>query len=236
MENPVPQSYSVYSDASFVKQYLDSIQGNAWNAYYERPSTLTLLTDVTDKRILDAGCGPGIVSKELIKRGATVTAIDYSPAMIKMAKSLLGATAQTMIVDLNNGLPLFDDSCFDIVYSSLTVHYIDDLDVLFGEFYRVLQPGGALIFSTDHPESPGFKLNPVYEKRIDRVFWDSFNISLQIIRRPWNDIMESLNRSGFKVDKIKDAQPTGDCKVRFPDVYENLKYNRYFICVRALKQ
>lgn len=92
------------------------------------------------------------------------------------------------------------------------------------------------IFSTDHPESPDFKSNPVYEKRVNSVFWSGFNVSMVIIQRPWSDILTSLKRSGFEIDEIKDAQPTQTCKERFPEAYEVLKDNRYFICVRALKR
>ncbi len=122
------------------------------------------------------------------------------------------------------------------MYSSLTIHYIDNLNLLFSEFFRILKPGGIFIFSTDHPESPGLKANPVYERRVKNVCWSGFNVSLSIIQRPWNDIVTRLEQSGFKIDEIRDAQPTETCKQRFPEACKELKNNPHFISVRAIKQ
>jgi SAM-dependent methyltransferase len=40
---------------------------------------------------------------------------------------------------------------FDLCYSSLALHYINDVKRLFGEIHASLAPGGALVFSTEHP-------------------------------------------------------------------------------------
>lgn len=236
MKNPTSKSYDIYSNSDFVKQYLESIKDNPWNTYYERPSTLSLLPDIHNRRILDAGCGPGIVSRELLNRGGIVTSVDFSPAMIETAKNIVGNKANVILLDLNSELHMFNDNCFDVIYCSLTIHYINDLDLLFSEFFRIMSPRGIFIFSTDHPESPALTSNPVLRKRTQTVFWSGFNISLEIIQRPWNDILGSLRRSGFTIDKIINAKPTDECQIRFPDVYQDLKLNRHFICVRVVSK
>ncbi len=229
------KTYSIYSNSDFVDKYFESIQHNAWNAYYERPSSLSLLPDITNKRILDAGCGPGIVSKILRERGALVTSVDYSPAMVDVAKKVLGETGDIKCMDLNLGLPNFDDKAFDIIYCSLTIHYIDDLEFLFKEFCRVLRKGGVLIFSTDHPDSPAFKDSPITAKRVNDVVWENFGITLRVIERPWGDILSSLEKANLRIEKIIDAEPTEQCRFYFPQTYQYLKENRHFICLRATK-
>ncbi|MEM2960855.1 MAG: methyltransferase domain-containing protein, partial [Candidatus Bathyarchaeia archaeon] len=62
--------------------YAATIDTKPHNAYLERPATLSLLPEVKDKRVLDAGCGPGVYSEWLIRHGAKVIAIDISPRMI----------------------------------------------------------------------------------------------------------------------------------------------------------
>ncbi len=60
------------------------------NAYYERPATLSLLPEVRGKQVFDAGCGPGVSSKWLVRHGATVFAADASANMVALARRRLG--------------------------------------------------------------------------------------------------------------------------------------------------
>jgi SAM-dependent methyltransferase len=53
---------------------------------------------------------------------------------------------------------------FDLVYSSLALHYVENLSGLMSQAYRSLVPGGALVFSVEHPiftapVEPGWSLN-----------------------------------------------------------------------------
>ena len=73
---------------------------DSFNAYYERPGTISLLGDVTGLRVLDAGCGPGALSKWLVDNGATVTAMDVSPEMVRLARQRMGDRARILTADL----------------------------------------------------------------------------------------------------------------------------------------
>jgi ubiquinone/menaquinone biosynthesis C-methylase UbiE len=233
MKNSISISYSIYSDADFVDRYAGNILDNPWNACYERPSTLSLLPDIHDKKLLDAGCGPGVTTEILVNKGATVTAVDYSPPMIEKARKRVGGKAEISLVDLNDGLGLFPDDEFDIIFSSLTIHYIDDLNMLFSEFSRVLKQDGLLVFSTDHPENPDFLENPVTEKRLNNVPWSNYGINMQVYERPWEDIITALKDHNFEIEKVMDATPTEECSIKYPKEYEYLRSNPHFICVRA---
>ena len=69
----VVASYQVIGERH-AKQALDSV----YNDYYERPVMYTLLGEVTGRRVLDAGCGPGSYAQWLSEHGATVLALDAS--------------------------------------------------------------------------------------------------------------------------------------------------------------
>lgn len=135
---------------SFAEAYTASNETNLINAYYERPAMLSLAGDVAGRRILDAGCGAGPLFEALRDRGATVTGIDKSAGMLRLARRRLGEDADLQVAELGQPLP-FPDDTFDDVTASLVLHYLEDWGPALGELRRVLKPGGRLIASVDHP-------------------------------------------------------------------------------------
>jgi len=97
-------------------------------------------------RILDVGCGDGVLSTRLAQAGARVTGIDASADMLAAARHR--AKAAGVEVDLVEGdagdLP-FPDEHFDCVVSVATLCFVDDPRPTIGEIVRVLKPGGRLI-------------------------------------------------------------------------------------------
>src|SRR6185503_2461933 len=75
-----------FSYDEIAEAYASGVDNAPYNAFYERPATLALVPDVSGAHILDAGCGSGFYSEELIKRGARVSAIDGSVKMTKHAE------------------------------------------------------------------------------------------------------------------------------------------------------
>src|SRR4028118_308387 len=86
---------------ALAEAFAAAVETKPHNAFYERPATLSLLPDVAGKRILDAGCGPGIYSEWLAKNGAKVVAVDASPKMFELAKRKLGNAVEVRIADLS---------------------------------------------------------------------------------------------------------------------------------------
>ena len=123
----------------------------SFNAYYERPATISLLGDMTGHRVLEAGCGPGALTEWLAGNGALVTAFDVSPEMVRLAHERLGRRARILTADLAEPLAFATDASFDLVVASLVMHYLADWTAPLAEFHRILAPGGAVVFSTHHP-------------------------------------------------------------------------------------
>ncbi|MEV5081220.1 class I SAM-dependent methyltransferase [Streptomyces sp. NPDC056159] len=99
---------------SFAEAYSAESESNLVNAYYARPAMLALAGDVAGRRILDAGCGSGPLSAALRDRGAVVTGVDASAAMLALARRRLGNDVALHLADLSSPLP-FDDGAFDDV-------------------------------------------------------------------------------------------------------------------------
>ncbi|HET7509783.1 MAG TPA: methyltransferase domain-containing protein [Solirubrobacterales bacterium] len=97
-----------------------------------------------DEVAVDAGCGSGRVTAELIERlpDGRVIAVDGSAAMVEKAKERLGERADYLVSDL---VELELPESVDLVFSTATLHWISDHDALFARLRAALKPGGRLV-------------------------------------------------------------------------------------------
>jgi SAM-dependent methyltransferase len=118
-----------------------------WDALRLRPGA----------RLLDAGCGSGQFAISFASRGARVTGVDFSPAMIARARdnaAAHGATVEWRIGDVTRlSEPL---AVYDAVQARVLLQFVPDVPAVLREFRRVLKPGGRLLASV-----PG-ALSPIY--------------------------------------------------------------------------
>jgi len=101
-------------------------------------------------RSLEIGAGTGYFSLNLLRAGVVgeATATDISPGMLTTLAGnalRLGLEVDTVACDAE-ALP-FEDESFDLVFGHAVLHHLPHLDRAFGEFYRVLRPGGTLVFA-----------------------------------------------------------------------------------------
>ncbi len=117
------------------------------------PAFFTFVGDLSGMDILDAGCGEGYNTRLLAGRGARMTGVDISPAMIAAAreeeeKNLLGIRYESASMsDLN----CFEESTFDAVLSTMALMDTPDYEAALHAFHRPLKPGGLFAFSVTHP-------------------------------------------------------------------------------------
>jgi trans-aconitate 2-methyltransferase len=101
-----------------------------------------------DERVLDAGCGSGRVTEQLVERvpEGRVIALDGSPSMVDAARERLarfGDRIEYVVADL--GVPLPIDGKVDAVLSTATFHWVPDHDALFANLAAVTRAGGWLV-------------------------------------------------------------------------------------------
>lgn len=211
---------------------------NEWNGHYDRPNTVALVPEVDGRQVLDAGCGPGWYSEWLLKRGAEVTALDVSPAMLAQARKRLGDRADLVWADLERPLP-FVDASFDAIVSGLVLEYVHDWHSTMREFYRVLKPGGVLVFSCQHPFADFCRHTETdyYDIALVSDEWSSFGgkVTVPFYRRPLSDIIEAVIESGFRLERLLEPRPLAEIKERDPDSYAKLSKYPHFLWIRAAK-
>lgn len=111
----------------------------------------TLLPPLAGLDVVDLGCGYGWFCRYAAQRGArSVSGLDVSQKMLDRARqSTESAQVSYLRADLDQlELPT---AAFDLAYSSLTLHYLEDLPRFFRNVHDALRPGGSLVFSIEHP-------------------------------------------------------------------------------------
>ena len=105
------------------------------------------------QRVLDVGCGTGVVAVTAARAAAKVSGLDLSPVLIELAKK--NASLAGVEVDFREGdveeLP-YGDASVDVVLSQFGHMFAPRAEVALAEMLRVLRPGGTIAFSTWPPE------------------------------------------------------------------------------------
>ena len=117
----------------------------------EWPSLRSMLPDLQGRRILDLGCGFGWFSRWAREQGAkSVRGFDVSENMLNRAIEM---TCDDGIVYQKSDLEQIElaEAGVDLVFSSLTLHYVENLARVFTSVHRALIPGGWFVFSIEHP-------------------------------------------------------------------------------------
>jgi len=225
----------LYDDPALARAYARVTAANVCNAAYERPAVRDVLGDVRGLDVLDAGAAAGEHSAWLAEHGARVVALDASEAMVHIARARLGDAATVLCADLARPLPLADAS-FDVVLSSLTLHYVEDWLPTLREFARVLRPGARLVVSTHHPaltDDPGADYHAV---RLVEEGWDGFGegpVPMRFYHRPLERIVGDVLAAGFVLRALREPRPSAEADARDPTVAARLRTRPWFLILDA---
>jgi 2-polyprenyl-3-methyl-5-hydroxy-6-metoxy-1,4-benzoquinol methylase len=141
-----------YDEPEFFEEYSRmprSVHGLAAGMEWE--TFRALLPDLRDRRVLDLGCGFGWHCRYVHEQGANkVVGIDLSEKMLARARATTDAPEieyrRCAVEDIE-----VSAHEFDIVISSLALHYIEAFDLVCRKIHRCLVPNGLFLFSVEHP-------------------------------------------------------------------------------------
>ena len=143
---------NIFDDQTFFTEYQKLRDNRAnYNNLIEQPAMKKLMPDTAGKSVLDLGCGCGQSCVDFVRNGAeSVLGIDISEKMLAVANK---EAKNDKIKYLQMSMSELDKLSmkFDIVYSSLAFHYVPDFQKLANDIYNLLNTGGYLLFSQEHP-------------------------------------------------------------------------------------
>jgi len=188
------------------------------NDTLEKPVILELAGEVVDKRVLDLGCGDAKFGVELLAMGCqSYFGIDGSNNMIEVAQQTLktsaGRAEQSSLESW-----AYPTEQFDLVFSRLVLHYIDDIKSLFKKVADTLAPDGRFIFSVEHPVITSSEKR--WEGRGKRQDWlvdDYFHpgrrenhwLGGHVVKyhRTVEHYFSALQQAGLQVTSLREAEP-----------------------------
>jgi ubiquinone/menaquinone biosynthesis C-methylase UbiE len=225
---------NIYDNEEFFEGYSRlgrSVEG--LDGAPEWPALRALLPDLRDRSVLDLGCGFGWFCRWSREQGAAhVLGIDVSERMLARARATTDDPGITYIRADMEHLTLTPAS-YDLVYSSLALHYIANLDALLAEVFRSLVSGGSLVFSVEHPiytapAEPGWTLSatgrrtwPVdgyLEEGPRSTDWLTKGVIKQ--HRTFATYITTLLRLGFSLSHVEEWGPTDEQIAARPELAE----------------
>lgn len=202
----------------------------------EWPSIHAMLPELRGKHVADLGCGFGWASRFMREQGAaSVIGFDLSENMIARAKAdTADASIEYHVADLETlELP---PATFDLVYSALTFHYVEDFGRLMRTIHTSLVDGGDLVFTMEHPifmaaahprwivDEDGRKTWPVNGYSVEgerRTDW--FAKGVLKYHRTLATVLNAVMKAGFDLREVKEFAPSREQIEQAPELAEELE-------------
>lgn len=242
---------NVYDNEQFFKDYIDmrNHEVNA-NNLIEIPTIKKMIPDLKGKTVLDLGCGTGEMCRYFVSLGAKrVVGIDISQNMLNLAKQENCEKIEYRCIPMEEIISLNEK--FDMVFSSLAFHYVEDFEKLMQDISNLLKKDGTLLYSQEHPVATATDLHKQMENRIDidgkRYFLLSDYNKIGIRKFHWNIdgvikyhrnftiIVNSLIQAKLNILEIQESQALAEAVKQQPK-YKYQEDRPYFLFVKATKQ
>jgi 2-polyprenyl-3-methyl-5-hydroxy-6-metoxy-1,4-benzoquinol methylase len=241
---------NAYDDPDFFAGYsrLERF-GPGWTKAFEHPSFMALLPDVAGRRVLDLGCGAGQLAHHLAARGAAdVIGVDISERMLGLARAERSHPRVTYVRESIEQVTFAADR-FDLVVSSMAIHYVADYGGLMQRITRWLNRGGLLVYSTEHPvyltrvatdgwvrDAAGQPLHWAVDAYADEGLREEhwFKDGVQKYHRTMASLLNGLIDAGLSIERVLEPVPSEEQLSRRPDwVHERRR--PFCLLVRAGK-
>lgn len=197
------------------------------NDTLEQPILRELVGGLRDQRILDLGCGAATFGRHALAQGAhAYVGVDASENMVAAARGALAGTDGRVEHAPMEAWP-YPAAAFDLVVSSLALHYVSELDAVLAGAFRALVAGGRLVFSVEHPVvtacARGWRTPQCQDWVVDDYFVtgprETVWLGGEVVRhhRTVEGYVAALPAAGFVLDRLRESRPQRE---RFADAAE----------------
>lgn len=182
-----------------------------WGGYLPKEDTLRLLGDLSNKSVLEIGCGNGRSLHYVSSLGATdLWGLDISENQIKKTKEYLesqGVKTNLICSPMENecGLP---NDYFDVIYSVYGIGWTTDLEKTFGCIHSYLKKGGTFVFGWSHPIHKCVSIEEgkfIFSNSYFNEEWycaDMSDKKIMLSNRMLSTYVNTLANSGFKIERL----------------------------------
>ena len=212
----------------------------SYGPYTQTEDELRLFEDMTNKKVLDIGCGSGHSLLYMAKKDASeLWGVDLSENQIKVAKEILKDLASNLYcapMEKDIGLPKL---YFDVVYSIYAIGWTTDLSSTYKLIFSYLKPGGYFIFSWDHPlyahilsQNGQIYLNGSYQDEGLTTYhnFKGEEATMTIMKRKMSTYLNELIKVGFAIDAVIES----DVSAAYQSIEDEFS-ERYYSLYKARK-
>lgn len=207
-----------------------------------KPLISARVMDFRPSSVLEVGAGTGHMAKTIAALGCNLTAVEPSAGMFSVAREVLRDSDVRLLNCTSFELPF--DAPFDLAYSHLVVHVIDDLISFFESICRHLASGGHFIFSLPHPcFYNGYKglfgdeyeyIRPMAKNIAFTITNDPDNAitGVPYHHRPLSSYINGAIGAGFLITQFDEIMPDAETQSKYGELW---KYPRYcvFTCTKS---
>ena len=182
-----------------------------WGAYLPSEDKLNLLGDLSDKSVLEIGCGNGVSLKYVADLGTTdLWGLDISASQIERANDFLVSQG----VSVNLICSPMEDECglptdyFDLIYSVYGIGWTTDLDKTFKRIYSYLKNDGIFVFGWSHPIHKCVSVDNgklIFSNSYFNEGWyraDMGDKEIMLSNRMLSTYINALANNGFVIEKL----------------------------------
>ena len=237
--------------AGELRDLMDPDDGDPHRIVLLNPVLMDMLGSVRGKRILDAGCGEGYLSRKLARLGAEVTGVDFSREMLAMARERTDPGTGIRYMHGNcEDMTFLDEESFDSVVSNMVMQDLADHRAFLRSIRRVLVAKGTLVISFSHPcfitpesgwvkEENGRKLYWKVDQYFSEGAYEGHQLAdghtkLIFFHRTLSEYLRSFLVSGFELLDVVEPRPVEDMLDKYPGFRDDFRMS-HFIVIKARK-
>lgn len=239
---------NIYDNDAFFEGYMKLRENpDNMNINLVNPAFFSLAPDLTGKVVLDLGCGYGENCAKFLCLGAEkVVGIDISEKMLDIAKAETNGI-EYILADMNNLSDITGK--YDVVFSSMAVHYVEDFNKLCAQVANLLIEGGYFIFSQEHPFNTSPMNGPSWSRdengkrthynlsdygRLGKREMTWFVDGVIKYHRRFSDLINSLIDNGFFIEKVLEPLPSEEVLAKLPSYAKEFD-KQNFMLIRGRK-